>query len=217
MRNQTPSVPMGGHHYIRDLNDTFLYCNDAMAKWHGFESSSDVHGLIPAQLPLIKKLSNKFVSFDKRIASSEQHCDMLTYLQSSSGDWVLTYDKKQPYYDEQHNIIGVEGLSLFVSPVFATTLIEKLELLRGGRSPESFMIFNQSPAGLSDRQSECFYFYLKGRSAREISKLLKISVRTVEKHIENIKIKLKCSTRSELTEYAIDQGFMQVVPVSLLG
>jgi DNA-binding CsgD family transcriptional regulator len=53
-------------------------------------------------------------------------------------------------------------------------------------------------APLTDRELECALFLRTGISAKEIAKLLVISPRTVEKHTDNIKEKLKCKTKLQL-------------------
>lgn len=47
---------------------------------------------------------------------------------------------------------------------------------------------------LTPRQIECLHFLVIGKTADEIALILGISKRTAEKHIEAIKIKLKCNT-----------------------
>ena len=52
--------------------------------------------------------------------------------------------------------------------------------------------------GLTQRETQCLFHLLEGHTAKEIAKLLKISPRTVEGYIENMKNKLDCATTSEL-------------------
>lgn len=53
---------------------------------------------------------------------------------------------------------------------------------------------------LTDREFECIDQFLKGKTARQIGDFLHISHRTVEHHLENIKLKMFCSTKLELFE-----------------
>lgn len=57
--------------------------------------------------------------------------------------------------------------------------------------------FNSS---LTPREIQCVGYLVRGKSAREISKLLGLSKRTVEFYLANIKSKLGVSTKSELIE-----------------
>lgn len=51
---------------------------------------------------------------------------------------------------------------------------------------------------LTEREVECLSHLLKGKSAKLTASLMNISVRTVEFHLNNIKLKAKCRTKLEL-------------------
>lgn len=51
---------------------------------------------------------------------------------------------------------------------------------------------------LTQRERECLHYLSVGYSAKKIGQELKISSRTVEIHIANMKRKLECHTRLEL-------------------
>lgn len=56
------------------------------------------------------------------------------------------------------------------------------------------------------REMECIRHMVKGYSSSQTGKLLKISERTVEKHLENARQKLNCTTKSELIGVIFDNG-----------
>lgn len=62
-------------------------------------------------------------------------------------------------------------------------------------------VINRKKIALTKREIECLQFIGRGRSAKEISKNLDISHRTVESHICNIKYKLDCHTKSNLIDF----------------
>lgn len=51
---------------------------------------------------------------------------------------------------------------------------------------------------LTQREAECLFHLSNGQSGKIIARLLRISPRTVEVHLDNIKKKLECNTRIEL-------------------
>jgi len=57
--------------------------------------------------------------------------------------------------------------------------------------------------GLSDRELEVFHLIGQGVSTRKIAVTLRLSVKTIESHRENIKRKLKLQDAAELAQYAI--------------
>jgi DNA-binding NarL/FixJ family response regulator len=72
-------------------------------------------------------------------------------------------------------------------------------LRRGERLP---------PAALTPREDEVVKLIAEGHSSREIARELTISVRTVERHRENVLQKLGMRDRTELTRYAVRVGLI---------
>lgn len=63
---------------------------------------------------------------------------------------------------------------------------------------------------LTPREQEVLTCIAEGYSNREIADTLVISVKTVDRHRENIMRKLKLHNRIELVKYAIEKGFIKV-------
>ncbi len=76
-------------------------------------------------------------------------------------------------------------------------------------------IHNQD--NFSVREIECLFYILRGKTAKEVGKILQLSYRTVEDHITSIKHKLKVTSKAQLIEKAIVQGYMNVLPQSFLA
>ncbi len=90
----------------------------------------------------------------------------------------------------------------FLYPQAESVLVrDYLERLRRGeRLPR---------AVLTAREDEVVKLVAEGHSSREIARLLTISVRTVERHRENVLSKLGLRDRTELTRYAIRAGLIE--------
>lgn len=85
---------------------------------------------------------------------------------------------------------------VFVSDNVASALIRQ-HLNGNRRSPD------QSPLhDLSDREMEIFEMIGRGRSVRDIARILCRSAKTVEAHREHIKLKLHIESSEELARYA---------------
>ncbi len=63
---------------------------------------------------------------------------------------------------------------------------------------------------LTAREQEVLTFIAEGYSNREIADVLVISVKTVDRHRENIMRKLQLHNRVELVKYAIEKGLIVV-------
>jgi DNA-binding NarL/FixJ family response regulator len=57
--------------------------------------------------------------------------------------------------------------------------------------------------GLSDRELQVFHLIGQGVGTRKIAETLRLSVKTIESHRENIKRKLKLEDAAELVQYAV--------------
>jgi DNA-binding NarL/FixJ family response regulator len=92
---------------------------------------------------------------------------------------------------------------VFVSEAMASNLIQKVT---GGQAPATE---GGSPIDiLTDRELEIFQLLGQGKVAKDIAKLLHISVKTVEAHREHIKQKLNFKTSNELLRYAIESRML---------
>lgn len=82
-----------------------------------------------------------------------------------------------------------------------------------------YLDFNKNSLNcdLSNRQQECLFYLLRGFTCKIIAKQLYISTRTAEFHLEQLKFKFKCLSKSELIEKAIIMGYYDYLPPSLLA
>lgn len=63
---------------------------------------------------------------------------------------------------------------------------------------------------LTQRQTQCLYYLIRGKTAKEIGKIINLSPRTIEDHIAGLRYKLNCNTIRELVGKAIECGFVNV-------
>ena len=80
---------------------------------------------------------------------------------------------------------------------------ERIEEYNSGRDPEKTDSFS-SVNSLSDRQLQIFTLIGKGLGTVEIASKLNLSIKTIDTHKENIKVKLHCSSSAELRQMAIE-------------
>lgn len=93
---------------------------------------------------------------------------------------------------------------VFLHPSVAGTLVQGyLHQIRSGSEPPTI-------DGLTPRQQEVLTLIAEGLSNQEIGDRLGISVRTVERHRENIMGRLNLHSRTELVKYAIRKGLIQL-------
>ncbi len=89
-------------------------------------------------------------------------------------------------------------------------LMEVLVTKAISENPEQQKNNTQTGGILTQREREVIHYICLGYSNREIADILIISVKTVEKHKENIMEKLNLSRRHQLIEYAIQKGLINL-------
>lgn len=115
---------------------------------------------------------------------------------------------KMPWYDDNNNVIGVFGYSIsFATQSLAGTISQIVDTGTFNFLPNPVALLpgrNILDVYLSKRETEIVKYTIRGKSAKIIAKILEISPRTVEQHLENIKLKLGVSSKAELIEKVFD-------------
>ena len=94
--------------------------------------------------------------------------------------------------------------NVFLEPSIATNLVaDYLERVERGKEQESY-------DGLTPREQEVLILIAQDKGNQEIANLLHISVKTVERHRENIMNKLELHTRTQLVKYALRKGLISL-------
>jgi DNA-binding CsgD family transcriptional regulator len=71
---------------------------------------------------------------------------------------------------------------------------------------KDLLVGTQHKVHLSQREFECLKLLTQGRTAKEIASFFKISNRTIEAHIYNMKVKLGCHKKSQLIDIALENN-----------
>jgi DNA-binding CsgD family transcriptional regulator len=113
-----------------------------------------------------------------------------------------------------------DGVFIHVIPLYnasLTNLVSKLAKQDPSEVQSTYFV-NKDPTKihLTEREKECLFYLMRGKTSKFIAKMMVISCRTVEFHIDNLKVKFGCHTKSELISIAIQKGFMPVIPDTVL-
>jgi two-component system response regulator NreC len=103
-----------------------------------------------------------------------------------------------------HAIEVVHAGQVYLDPSLATTLVSDYvsRLASGDDAPPI--------PDLTPREHEVLTLIAEGAMNRDIAEQLSISVKTVERHRENIMNKLNLHSRTELVKYAIRKGLIEL-------
>ncbi|MEE8346449.1 MAG: response regulator transcription factor [Dehalococcoidia bacterium] len=95
---------------------------------------------------------------------------------------------------------------VFLHPPLTTKLVR--DYLRRAKSGEARALYDD----LTEREREVLRHIAEGHTNREIADLLCISLSTVQTHRTHVMEKLKLRKRSELIDYALRQGLLDLRP-----
>jgi DNA-binding NarL/FixJ family response regulator len=126
---------------------------------------------------------------------SEQY--LFASLKAGASGYVLKSDADHDIVDACRRTMRGQS---FLYPSALASLVR--DYLERGHAGEEFEI-------LTPRELQVLKLIAEAHSSKEIAALLVISVKTVERHRQNILDKLGMSDRVELTRYAIRRGLIQ--------
>jgi two-component system, NarL family, response regulator NreC len=104
-------------------------------------------------------------------------------------------------------IHAIRGGGMFLFPSLARTLVQ--DYLQRRELPPVPAV-RQGLEELTDREREVLALIAEGQSNQEIADALVISIKTVNRHRENIMAKLNLHSRVELVRYAIEKGLIEL-------
>lgn len=198
---QSPGV----YFYSKDKNGKFLSCNNYMACAVGLNKGIDMLGhtdfdfVWSEEATLYRENDQKIIYKNEPILFLEP--SVILNGSNHTKIHLLTY--KRPLRTNSKKIIGIIGLSFIIngreSPFNSIPENQSFENLE---SYEKCLFYSnlESRYNLTKRQKEVLYYLSKGMSLKQIARVLNLSPRTIEHHIELAKIKLDCFSRTHLIE-----------------
>lgn len=210
----------------KDKNSVFMYANKEFTHLVGLdvEMQFDIIGMSDFDLPCdMINCAELFRKQDQIVMSTGKKIKILDIHPFRNKEWQAFTVTKVPFFDEKENVIGTIFHALNVtSPavlelgsILSHISIDSPHALVGGQS--SFLLSHQfSEIKLSDREAECLFFILRGKTAKLIGKYLGVSPRTIEEYTSHLKTKFNAQNKCELIAKAIQAGFLSMIPENLL-
>lgn len=205
----------------KDQDHNFLGCNHAFLDMAGLRRTKDIVGKKDADFPWGAD------GFDKIFRVQDQPIlDGKSKLVLGRYDFVggeCTMLVKKIPFKIGHQILGMIN---YLIDIEYPCLFNILHLLQKNKVPitaelvNNIKIFLKTNGSIlhqfTKREEDCLYYFLRGASIKDIAKQLKISPRTVEVYIQNIKDKLHCSKKNKLIAKAILSGYLSIIPDRIL-
>ncbi len=212
---------------IKDLNSRFIVANNTMAKWTGFSNGYEVmdkHVKTEEFKCKTAALAEIVYEEDNTVMHSQKQRQFLGFTEFADNKWYLLFGTKTPVIDDTGNTIAIIDQFTDIthnSFINLSSIMDDHQFVQSKFIKEKQFSYTITDTieqfDISKRQLECLYYLIRGKSSSEVGAILALSKRTVETHIENIKTKLNCKTKSQIIEKAISKGFLNFIPRMLLS
>lgn len=190
--------------YFYDADSNFVKINERCAKLIDAVSEADAVDKNPANF-CSREFSDKIFAIDDSVIRNKS-THIIEEIGYRADDFLIqALAVKLPWYVDD-KIIGLLGLSIQTDRnsvaefaermlcVLATGLLGQSENIKSIVMPKNL----DNDIYLSKREEEILSHILRGCSAKMIADRLGLSKRTIEHHIENIKLKSNCASKYEL-------------------
>ncbi|WP_353190086.1 helix-turn-helix transcriptional regulator [Pandoraea pnomenusa] len=211
----------------KDKTSSFLYANDAYGRLLGLASHVDVVGRTDFDMPgKTVECAPDFQAQDREVMASGKVRRIFDWHPYRDGEWQAHIFSKMPLVSETGEIVGTifhgEELSQFSDFQILGTLLSQLDdggtHTPNGRQTSFLLDVADTPEPeLSSRMGEVLFFTVRGWSAKRIAKVLSLSPRTVEAHIDTLRHRFQACNRAQLIEAAMAAGYFTRIPETLFN
>lgn len=204
----------------KDNISRYLNISHAFAKLLGWQYAHQCLGRTDYEIPCqAVEFADEFIKLDKKVIATRESMLALDIQNYSSG-WKLVLVERNPLELELdsgmavglfNHCIDVSHVDLFKSYF----ILHQLDNKHFGRSykPASYILNKlHKPLPLTEKQESCLFLLIRGKTLKEIAKIMHVSPRTIECHIDALKVKLHCQYKNELIEKAICSDFLYYIP-----
>lgn len=212
-----------GYIIWKDMDSIYLKTNTNAARLLGFRCSDDLIGLTDYDLRCeAADYAEAFITEDKNITNKAlAETTTILYIHGYSDNKIKTLiGNKAIFYDELSNPIGIVCQLIEIAHHILKNLFFSSSLYPINRSKTyrgSYYLNSPYPEiNLSKQQALCLFYVLRGKTNKVIAQILKLSPRTVEAYLDNIKHKMGCINKANLIEKSIELGFLEIVPLGIL-
>ena len=205
---------------LKNTHSIYKGCNANFIALAGYKNLDSIIGITDDDL---KCDASSYAAIFRRQDQEAMLCKPQTILDihhfADNKLWICI-SRKIPLKDENQKVIGcINQMSEINLPLLNKVGIA-LTRTNYKRTENRLNSLTLSAEGyethnISKRESECLFYILRGKTAKEIAKILHLSPRTVEEYTENLKFKFCCQTKTELVGKAISEGLLTTIPTSL--
>lgn len=218
MQTQHIIQQMPGLFMVMNLQSQFIGSNTYTAKLLGFKDCDEMAGKTAYDIRCTAvESASDFIRQDQEVLQTQQELSMLDIHTYHPNATKILITKKRPFY-KNNQLLGVLCHASEIQTKTITKLIKLLthsdqRYFGANVADRSYQIgYLQESSNLSQREMNCLFYIIRGKSTADIAEQLGISINTVASYIKRIGIKWHCQNRTEIIQYAIENDFHKYIP-----
>jgi PAS domain S-box-containing protein len=184
--------------FCKNLKGEYIYSNKQFDRIAGLNDGDIIIGKTDFDLIWRDQAQAYRLNDSEILAGSE--IIRKEYTQKRGDGFVRTIVTKVPFRSDSGETIGILGNYFDCEGILVLETKGEFDKSKGR------LYFSHAPGWLSTPEIEVCFYLIRGYQTQKISSVLGKSTSTVRYHIDNIKNKLQCAHKSEITEVAINTG-----------
>ncbi|WP_028021651.1 helix-turn-helix transcriptional regulator [Enterovibrio calviensis] len=202
----------------KDTHSCFVYVNNEFSTLVGASSPDALIGKKGTEFSdSLSVFADVFQRQDTQVMETERCMRILNVHPYPDGQWRAHIFTKVPWYDDEGNI---KGILFHGQAINNSAMLEAGQWLCKAIENENEIHHDKKEhstrPSLTPRESEVLFLHLYGKKPKSIADMLGLSVKTIENHFANLRVKLGASSKTELADKALEFGVGSRIPDSLL-
>lgn len=188
---------------------------DIFSKLAGYANPIDYLGRLDydLQCPAVE-MADLFMSQDRKVIQNKDRRLYMTITAFADKYLQIYFTTKEHYLGHMVCNVWIVNQGLFFK--YFQKLLFNFGELFNTKVHRCFEIIDTF-SGLTVRESEVLFFMLQQQNSTHIADILCLSKRTVQHHIESIKLKMNCHSTQHVIQLALYLSLSDFIPRSLLG
>lgn len=220
---------------FKDLEGYYLGCNDVMAEYVGLATAEDCLGKDDNSFNW-RDFYQVYQRNDRLVVKNKKPTYYIEPAQGANNILIDCLAIKAPLFRTNNQIAGMQCISISLDNIPFNQVLQKFigacqtfklalepikmiqiitQIMQTNNCKKQWdkpgKLFDYGKVRFTVREAQCLHYFLNHYTAEKTSQEICISKKTVEFHLANIKNKLGCFNAKEITNKAIDFGFIDLM------
>ena len=201
--------------FAKDINHRFIAVNEKYVKSVSMESAHSIVGRHETDMPWSSTESLEYINSDIRVIDSRQ--PLINHVETQSISQGKSYSilvNKHCVINDKNKVIGVAGNYRVISDnqrrlLSIQDVHNNLKRIFSLDFKKINIVIENKDVKLTRQETLCALLTIIGYTADNISAELMLSRRTVEAHINNIKLKTAVTKKSEMVRHLLHSSLIE--------